>query len=105
MIWEGTGLKQARHLWLLLALCVLAPGCPSTQSTPPPPAPAAPTNLILTSVSTCQIKLDWTNVPTNATFNVIFRSTDGVAFNQIALLPATSVTYTDLGLQPSFFYW
>jgi hypothetical protein len=36
---------------------------------------------------------------------VIFSSVDGTTFSQVQILPPNSVTYTDLGLQPSFAYY
>jgi hypothetical protein len=99
-------LRQALHFFLLATICILEPGCPSSQHPPPPPAPDAPTNLVLTPISTCQIRLDWTDVASNEDHYIVERSLDGTTFTQIAILTAGTVTYNDLGLQPSslFFY-
>ena len=105
MAWEGNrvGFRLRAFLFLALALAVPACGPGSTKTVTPPPE--APFNFTLTPISTSQIRLDWSNPASNATFNAILRSTDGTTFNQIALLSSTSETYSDFGLQPSTFYW
>jgi hypothetical protein len=76
----------------------------------PATAPAAPSNLTGTAVQGgTQIKLSWTNNATTAspaTANEIFRSPDGVTFQEIATVNRNATTFTDTGLTPAtlFFY-
>jgi hypothetical protein len=75
----------------------------------PAAAPAAPSNLTGTGLEGgTQIKLSWTNNFTTtspATGNVIFRSPDGVVFQQIATVSRNATTFTDSGLTPATLYF
>src|SRR5579872_2802372 len=95
-------LKQARHLWLLALLAFLAPACgPGNSKTQLPSAPAAPAGLTLTPLSTSQIQATWTDIATNADFYSVDRSTDGINFTRVVLLPAGTSSYLDFNVQPS----
>ncbi len=60
--------------------------------------PSAPSNLAATAVSSSRINLTWTdNANSEAGFK-IERSTDGVSFTQIALMPANYTTYSNTNL-------
>src|SRR6185436_10522916 len=102
MSWEGYGVRSNFHLGSLLVLALLAPCCDSGT---PATIPLAPTGFIVTSISTSQLRLDWTDAATDESSYVILRSLDGGTYTQIATLPADSTTYSDFGLQPSLFYF
>ncbi|HVT88874.1 MAG TPA: NPCBM/NEW2 domain-containing protein, partial [Tepidisphaeraceae bacterium] len=61
-------------------------------------APAAPTNLVVTPASGTELDLSWTDVATTETGYKVERSEAGGPFIQIALLPAGSTSYDDVGL-------
>src|SRR5262245_45286535 len=71
-------------------------------------APAAPSNLTGTGLAGgTQIQLSWTNNFTStspATGNKIYRSPDGVVFQQIATVNRNATTFTDSGLTPATLY-
>jgi hypothetical protein len=74
----------------------------------PAAAPAAPSNLTGTALEGgTQIQLSWTNNFTTAspaTGNKIYRSPDGVNFQQIATVNRNATTFTDSGLTPATLY-
>ncbi|MBI2927274.1 MAG: fibronectin type III domain-containing protein [Verrucomicrobia bacterium] len=74
------------------------------SATPQPP-PAAPENLTVSVVSTTELNLSWNDAATGETGYRVFRSLDGVSFDQIAGLPADSTGYLDNGLAPGTTYW
>lgn len=57
--------------------------------------PAAPSNLVLTVVSSTQVNLAWTNNATNATRFVIDRSADGTIWSQLATVGPATTAYSD----------
>jgi hypothetical protein len=71
-------------------------------------APAAPSNLAGTALEGgTQIQLSWANNFTTAspaTANKIYRSPDGVTFQQIATVSRNATTFTDSGLTPATLY-
>ncbi len=73
-----------------------------------PPAPAAPTNLIVTTVSTTALQLDWTaSVSSNITkYKIYRRGPSDVDFVQIDSVPEVVLTYTNTGLieNSTYFY-
>jgi len=69
------------------------------------PAPAAPTNLTATAVSSSRINLAWTDNATNEAAFKVERSTDGVTFVQIAILPANATSYPNAGLSAGTAYY
>jgi hypothetical protein len=75
----------------------------------PAAAPAAPSGLTGTAVQGgTQLQLSWANNYTSAspaTANEIFRSPDGVMFQQIATVSRTATTFTDSGLNPATLYY
>ncbi len=76
----------------------------------PAAAPAAPSNLTGTPLAGgTQIQLSWTNNFTStspATGNKIYRSPDGVMFEEIATVGRNVTTFTDSGLTPgTLFYY
>ena len=98
-------MKTALRWLFIFVMAAVIPACHDSKPDPPPPPPADPTNLVLTPVSTVQIRLDWTDNATNESFYLLDRSLDGVAFTQIAILSANTQTYSDRNLQPSTPYW
>jgi hypothetical protein len=66
----------------------------------------APTNLTAAGVSPTQINLSWTDNATNEKGYQVFRSTDGITFTQIAVLPFNSKAYTDrtVSAATTYFY-
>src|SRR5262245_35112092 len=75
----------------------------------PAAAPAAPSNLTGTALpGGTQVTLSWTNNFTTAspaTGNEIFRSPDGVMFEQVATVNRNATTFTDSGLDPATLYF
>ena len=67
--------------------------------------PAAPSGLKATTISGCEIDLQWTNNATNATSVVILRSTDGVSFAQIGATANNGTNYSDTSLSPGTTYY
>jgi hypothetical protein len=71
-------------------------------------APAAPSGVTGTGLAGgTQIKLSWTNNFTSAspaTGNKIYRSPDGVTFQQVATVSRDSTSFTDTGLTPGTLY-
>jgi hypothetical protein len=92
---------------MLLLLAALAPACGNGgPPEPPPPPPAAPTGFTVSLVTTAMLRLTWTDVATNESWYVVERSSDGGAtYTQVAILPADTTTYDDLGLQSSTTYF
>jgi len=72
-------------------------GVPKPTPTPVPGLDA-PTHLSATAVSSSRINLSWTDNATAETAYKIERSTDGVSFTQIAILPANYTAYPDQNL-------
>ncbi len=68
-----------------------------------PPAP--PLGLLVTSLSTSQIRLNWTDASTTETGFSVERSLDGVNFVVATTLPAGTITFTDSGLTPNTLYY
>jgi hypothetical protein len=72
-------------------------------------APAAPSNLTGTGLQGgTQIQLSWTNnftAASPATGNKIYRSPDGVNFQQIATVNRNATTFTDSGLTPATLFY
>jgi hypothetical protein len=66
-------------------------------------APLAPTDAVVTPVSISQLDLKWTDHATDETCFVIQRSTGG-GFQQVALVPAGTTTFSDIGLLPDKAY-
>ncbi len=62
------------------------------------PAPAAASGLTVSPAAASQLTLNWTAPSSTATSQIIQRSTDGVNFTTIAVVPALLNTYTDTGL-------
>ena len=60
--------------------------------------PAAPTNLILTAVSSTQINLAWTDNANNESGYYVERSVSGGGWTRIATLPANAISYASTGL-------
>jgi len=60
--------------------------------------PAAPTSLVVTPVSGTELDLSWTNNATNATEIDVWCSINSGAWQRIAQLPATAVSYPNVGL-------
>jgi hypothetical protein len=75
----------------------------------PAAAPAAPSNLAgMALQGGTQVTLTWTNnftAASPATGNEIFRSPDGVTFQQIATVNRNATTFTDSGLNPATLYF
>jgi hypothetical protein len=75
----------------------------------PAAAPAAPSNLTGTGLAGgTKIQLSWTNnftAASPATGNKIYRSPDGVTFQQIATVNRNATTFTDNGLTPATLYY
>lgn len=72
-------------------------GIPKPTPTPVPGL-NAPTNLTATAVSSSRIDLVWTDNATAETGYKIERSSDGVTFTQIAILPANYTAYPNQSL-------
>ena len=72
-------------------------GVPKPLPTPVPGLDA-PTNLTATAVSSSRINLTWTDNASAETSYKIERSTDGVNFTQIAILPANNTAYPNQNL-------
>src|SRR5262249_54040760 len=74
----------------------------------PAAAPAAPSNLTATGLpGGTQVQLSWNNnftAASPATANKIYRSPDGVTFQQIATVSRNATTFTDSGLTPATLY-
>ena len=67
---------------------------------------SAPSDLTANSVGDPQINLAWTNNGANtSTGNVLYRSTDGVNWTQIASLPADSTSYADTVVADGLTYY
>jgi hypothetical protein len=62
------------------------------------PVPAAASALAISPAASGQLVLNWTAPSSTATNQIIQRSTDGVNFTTIAVVPALLNTYTDTGL-------
>ena len=67
--------------------------------------PAAPSSLLATAVSSSQINLAWTDNSNNEKGFKVFRSTDGVRFNQIDTLSANVTTYSNTSRTPNTLYY
>ena len=80
-------------------------GVPKPQPTPIPGL-SVPTNLTATATSSSRIGLTWTDNATAETGYKIERSTDGVNYSQIAILPANYTSYPNQSLPPAttFYY-
>jgi autotransporter-associated beta strand protein len=73
---------------------------------PPPPPPAAPGALAVTTISTSQLDLAWSDNSTNESSFLIERSQDNTNFIQIATTGAGVTSYSDTGLSAgtTFYY-
>lgn len=71
-----------------------------------PGAPAAPSNLRGEFISGTQVRLTWVDNSTTEESFVVERSTDGLQFAQITVLPANTTEYVDPGRDPgqTYFY-
>jgi Glucose / Sorbosone dehydrogenase/PA14 domain/Fibronectin type III domain len=69
-----------------------------------PELPVAPTNLILTSTSSTQMEVAWTDQATNESGFEIERSTDGINFTQVGITGSNVTSFRDVGLVPATFY-
>ncbi len=67
--------------------------------------PAAPSNLTATAVSSSRINLTWTDNSSSEAGFKLDRSTDGVAFTQIAILTKNVVSFANTNLPSSTAYW
>jgi len=65
----------------------------------------APSDLVLTVLSSTSIKLDWTNNSENAEGVSIERSADGVTYIEIATVAVNTATYTNTGLTANTGYY
>lgn len=65
----------------------------------------APSNLVASSSSTTQINLVWQDNSTNELGFKVERSSDGVAYTQIAQIGANVTSFTSTGLTPSTTYY
>jgi subtilase family serine protease len=81
------------------AVKATANGMASTASVTFGAVPAAPTNLTATVISTNQVNLAWTDNNSNATGEVVQRSTNGANWNTIAKLSATATSYSDTSVR------
>ncbi|OQP57870.1 gliding motility-associated C-terminal domain-containing protein [Niastella populi] len=70
-----------------------------------PNLPFSPRNLKATAISTSEIELVWEDRSANETGFKIERSTDGVAFTQIATVGADITTYVNTGLTKASMYY
>lgn len=70
-----------------------------------PGTPSGPSDLCIANVTGSQISLLWTNNATNATANLVERSTDNLNFTQIVSLAASATSYSDTGLPGSSTYF
>jgi hypothetical protein len=72
-------------------------------------APAAPSNLTAAArPGGSQILISWINnftAANSATANKVFRSTDGIAFQQVATVNRNATTFTDSSLNPATLYY
>ena len=66
--------------------------------------PGAPSNLTATAASSSRIDVAWTDNAANESGFKVERSTDGVNFTQIAILPANTNAYASTGLTPDTTY-
>lgn len=71
---------------------------------PPTDPPAAPTALAATATSSSAIDLSWTDNSSDEDGFDIERSTDGLIWNLLDVVPGNTTAYTDLGLDPSTQY-
>jgi hypothetical protein len=70
-----------------------------------PNPPTAPAGLAATASGTTTIQLSWTDTASNETGFAIERSTDGVAFLEIATANANAAGHGDAGLTQGTAYW
>ena len=75
----------------------------ATATTLPPPN--APSNLVATATTKGKIAVTWTDNATTEGGFKLERSTDGVSFVQIALLPANTASYTNAGRTSGVTYY
>lgn len=79
----------------LLSLAAVA-GCGGGSGGPSPPAPAS--NLLVTSTTSTEVALAWSDHSGDEQGFAIERSTAGAPFGEIARVGATVMTYQDLGI-------
>jgi hypothetical protein len=77
----------------------------ATTSTPPASPPTAPSSLILGSVTSSSIQLNWTDNSSDETGFKIERSPDNSTWAQITTVSVSITTYTNTGLAPSTTYY
>ncbi|MEQ1757337.1 MAG: hypothetical protein ABL986_03390 [Vicinamibacterales bacterium] len=92
----------------VVAINVAGPSSPSNQvdlTTPAAPAaPDAPTDLVATPVSGTEVQLTWNNPATTETSVHVYRSTNGGAWVEIAVLGADAASLSDVFAQPGTSY-
>lgn len=84
------------------------PGDPNDKpATGDTQAPTSPSGLTATAVSSNEVDLSWTASTDNAgvTGYYVYRSTDGVNFNQIANIAATSYKDTTVSPNTAYYYY
>ncbi len=77
----------------------------ASATVPMTAVPAAPSNLVVTALSTSQISVTWNDNSTNESNFILERSTDGVNFTQIAAPAANATSYADGGLSAGTKYY
>jgi fibronectin type 3 domain-containing protein len=73
-----------------------------SQGTSPPPAPS---NLNAVGIGASQISLTWQDNSSDESGFKVERSSDGINFSQIALVPTNGTAYADSGLQANTTYY
>jgi hypothetical protein len=63
-----------------------------------PTVPAAPSNLLVAGVTATSVALTWSDNAANESGYLLERSTDGVSFTALPVLPANTVSHVDGGL-------
>jgi hypothetical protein len=72
---------------------------------PAPTVPATPTSLTARASSSTSVTVTWSDASSNETGFKLERSTDGVAYTEIATLGAGSTSYSNTGLSARTNYW
>ncbi len=82
-------------------------GCSNRQcNVPPPGSPSTPTNLVAATSATCgsRIGLSWGASSLAVSYKISRASSATGTFTEIAVIPASSTTYTDTPGQGTYFY-